>query len=59
MFSFSGTQKLPIDKWIAIQIGIEQNEMFVLVYEDTDITKDLVESIRRSTSFSSVSMPYR
>ena len=55
MFSFSGTQKLPIDKWIAVQIGIEQNEVFVLVYEDTDITKDLVENIRRSTSFSSVS----
>ena len=55
VFSSSGTEKLPVDKWITIQIAIEQSAVSILVHEESDITKQSVENIRRSITSSPVS----
>ena len=55
VFSFSGTKKLPVNKWITVQIGIEQSKVSILVHEESDITKQLVKNIQRSISSSPVS----
>ena len=55
VFSFSGTKKLPVNKWITVQIGIEQTTVSILVREESGITKQLVENIRKSISSNPVS----